>query len=272
MRRAISFVLVAALAASCSARKDKAQGGADAQAAPVAPSPPGAPAPPPAAQGRKVAVKNDLIEFDYAYPAQAAAIPKLKAWLDADIVKQQKDITEGAEGDREDRKANGFPFNPYSHTTDWKVVTEIPGWLSLSADRWEYTGGAHGNPWSESLLWDKAADVKRAPLDLFVSKAALSKAIRTPFCAQLDKQREEKRGEAINRNSGDEFDQCIDPVESTVILGSSDRQHFDRIGVLVGPYAAGPYAEGEYEVTLPVTPAVLAAVKPEYRQYFAVKK
>lgn len=271
MRRPISFLLATLLLAACSAPKDPAQGTAAAPETAAAPAPPAAPAAP-AAQARKVSVKNDLIEFDYAYPAQAAAIPKLKAWLDDDILKQQKDITEGAEGDREDRKANGFPFNPYSHTTEWKVVTEIPGWLSLSADRWEYTGGAHGNPWQESLLWDKAADVKRAPLDLFVSKAALSKAIRTPFCAQLDKQREEKRGEAINRNSGDEFDQCIDPVESTVILGSSDRQHFDRIGVLVGPYAAGPYAEGEYEVTLPVTPAVLTAVKPEYRQYFAVKR
>jgi hypothetical protein len=217
-------------------------------------------------------VKNDLIEFDYAYPAQAAAIPKLKAWLDADIANQQKQITEGAQADRDERKKNGFPFNPYSHSTEWKVVTEIPGWLSLSADRWEYTGGAHGNPWSDSLLWDKAADAKRAPLDLFASKAALSKAIRDPFCDQLDKQRAQKRGAPVNRASGDEFDQCIDPVESTVILGSSDKQHFDRIGVLVGPYAAGPYAEGGYEVTLPVTPAVLAAVKPEYRQYFALGK
>jgi len=54
-----------------------------------------------------------------------------------------------------------------------------------------------------------------------------------------------------------------------VILGSADKQHFTRIGVLIDPYAAGPYAEGGYEVTLPVTPAVLRAVKPEYRALFA---
>ena len=44
---------------------------------------------------------------------------------------------------------------------------------------------------------------------------------------------------------------------------------FDRIGFLIGPYAAGPYAEGSYDVTLPVTPAVIAAVKPEFRTAFA---
>ena len=53
-----------------------------------------------------------------------------------------------------------------------------------------------------------------------------------------------------------------------MILGSSDRKRFNRIGLLVGPYAAGPYAEGSYDITLPVTPAVLKAVKPEFRAAF----
>lgn len=66
------------------------------------------------------------------------------------------------------------------------------------------------------------------------------------------------------------FDACIDPVDSTVILGSADKQHFTRIGVLVDPYEAGPYVEGNYEVTVPVTAAVLKAVKPEYRAAFAL--
>ena len=55
-------------------------------------------------------------------------------------------------------------------------------------------------------------------------------------------------------------------------MGSSDRQHFNRIGILIGPYEAGPYAEGDYEVTLPATPEVLAAVKPPYRGVFAVAR
>jgi hypothetical protein len=65
------------------------------------------------------------------------------------------------------------------------------------------------------------------------------------------------------------FSECIDPTDSTIILGSSNRQGFDRIGVLVAPYEAGPYAEGTYEVTVPVTRAVMDAVKPVYRSAFA---
>jgi hypothetical protein len=57
-----------------------------------------------------------------------------------------------------------------------------------------------------------------------------------------------------------------------VLLGSSDKQRFNRIGLIAAPYVAGSYAEGPYEITLPVTPAVLAAVKPEYKAAFATPK
>jgi hypothetical protein len=59
-------------------------------------------------------------------------------------------------------------------------------------------------------------------------------------------------------------------MEDTVIfLGSAKGKAFDRIGVYYGPYVAGPYAEGDFEFTLPVSPAILAAVKPRYRAAFA---
>lgn len=218
------------------------------------------------AGGVAMKVERKDYTFDYAYPAQAAAIPALKAWLDRDATKARADIAELAIPDPKLSR----PVMALGHSTAWQVVTDLPGWLSLSAQRWEFTGGAHGNPWTEALLWDKAAKRRRAATDLFTSKAAFSAAIRAPFCAALDRQRAEKRGAPVNRASGDMFDECIDPLESTVILGSADGRHFTRIGVLVDPYEAGPYAEGAYEVTLPVTPAVLRAVKPQWRGAFAM--
>ena len=136
--------------------------------------------------------------------------------------------------------------------------------------RGESLGGAHPNPWQEGLVWDKRTGTRHRGTDFFLSPAALSAAIRVPFCAALNKQRAEKRGEPVNPKSKDQFDECIDPAKQTVILGSADKAHFTRIGILVDPYAAGPYAEGNYEVTLPVTAAVLKAVKPLYRRAFAV--
>jgi Deacetylase PdaC len=225
-----------------------------------------------AARAREVSEQNDLYSFDYAYPGEAGAIPGLKAWLDSRIEKERAELVAEAKKGRAEAKQNGFPYNAYYRATGWQVVTELPGWLSLSAGIETYEGGAHPNHWPGTLLWDKAAGQRHAPLDLFISKQALTRAIRSTFCAEIDRQREEKRGEKVDRASGEMFTECIDLAGQTVILGSSNHRTFDRIGILVAPYEAGPYAEGDYEVTLPVTQAVMAAVKPEFRSVFSPKR
>ncbi|WJS98577.1 DUF4163 domain-containing protein [Novosphingobium humi] len=230
-----------------------------------------APSSPIPGEARKVKIANDFFEFDYSYPAAAAGIPGLKNWLEADMRQQQSRLAKEARAAAKEAKTDNFPFRPWANGVEWKVVTDLPGWLSLSATIFEDSGGAHPNHGYRALLWDKAAGQQRKAEDLFTSKAALSAAIREPFCAMLDKERAKRRGEPVVR-SGEWPNNCIDPVASTLILGSSDRAHFNRIGILVGPYEAGAYAEGDYEITLPVDARVMAAVRPEYRDSFALGK
>ncbi|MBS0254122.1 MAG: DUF4163 domain-containing protein [Proteobacteria bacterium] len=225
-----------------------------------------------AGTARVVSESSASYTFAYAYPAPAAAIPALKSWLDADLAKARKEVASEAQEGKKDAAEAGYPFNPHSSETKWQVVTDLPGWLSLSALTSGYSGGAHGNYGFVALLWDKGANQQREVTSLFTAKAALAQALKGPFCAELNRQRAKKRGAPIDPASTDEFDKCIDPTGSTLILGSSDHQHFDRIGVLIGPYEAGSYAEGSYEVTLPVTPAVLATVKPQFKAAFALKR
>jgi hypothetical protein len=229
------------------------------------------PSPAPAARHEKVSSK--LIDFDYAYPAQAAAIAPLKGMFDGEIARRRLELLRQAKESQREAQRGDYPFNPLGYWAEWQVVTDLPGWLSLSALIGSHLGGAHPNYGYETVLWDRKANRRRDPLDLFASKQALADAIREPFCKELDRQRADKRGGEVRLGGGvTEFYECIDPVENTIILGSSSRRAFDRIGVLVAPYAAGPYAEGSYEVTLPVTSAVLAVVRPEFRLDFAVKR
>lgn len=227
---------------------------------------------PPAALGgaRKVSESTRLYEFEYAYPAAAGAIPALRAWFDGDVDAQRAELVAQAREQQAASEKDDFPYHQLGRWIDWQVVADLPGWLSLSAGVGTYEGGAHPNHGNDALVWDRQAGVRRQPADLFTSKAALSAAIRKDFCRLLDLQRAKKRGEPVRPGSDDPFDECIDPVDNTVILGSSTGKAFDRIGVLVAPYAAGSYAEGDYEVTLPVTRAVMAAVKPEFRPAFVV--
>lgn len=239
----------------------------DGNGAALAPPAPGAPSAP-AGEGTEVDEQNDVFEFAYKWPAAVNGIPLLRAMLEADRDAARAALRKDAEAWKQEADAEGIPFNPYSLGTAWAVVADTPAFLSLSATISSYTGGAHGNSGFNALLWDKAADVRRKPVDLF-DAARLKAAIQPAFCDAIDAQRAEKRGEKVVRSSGEMFDECIDPLEQTLILGSSNGKAFDRLGVLVGPYAAGPYAEGDYEVTLPVTSAVLAAVKPDYKGAFA---
>lgn len=266
-RAPLPFALL--LLASCSEPAPAPQPTASATASTAAPA-----VVAPAARGvaREVSEENDLYQFGYSYPAQAAAIPALAARFEADIVSQRAKLAAEAREGRKAAQEGDFPFRPYALEHAWQVVADVPGWLSLSASHYTFTGGAHGMTVFDSLVWDRGAGKALRPADLFASPQALSAAIRNPFCDALDREREAKRGEPVLRDDGNWMNACVDPVSQVVLLGSSDRRKFDRIGVLLAPYEAGPYAEGEYEVTLPVTPAVLAAVKPEYRPAFSVRR
>lgn len=236
---------------------------AAATAAPVA-------APPPAAKAFNVEEKGKLFSFAYSYPAAVAAIPALKAQLDAEKDEARGSLVEEAKEARRDADESGFGFNPFERTVHWTVVTELPGWLSLLGDSYEFMGGAHGNSSSTPLLWDKAGGQRREPISLFVSKEAFNAALGAAYCTALNTERAKRREEPVEADSGDQFDRCLDPSEVTILLGSGDKTHFTRIGLIADPYMAGPYVEGSYEITVPVSAKLIAAVRPEYRGAFAV--
>lgn len=269
--RTVALLPIALLSACTATRAPDATPTATTEASSTPPPAPHSTSAQTPVAARSVAEENDAYEFAYAYPAAAGVIPALKTLLDTDLDKARAALISDAKEGQADAKANGYPFHPYSHSVEWQVVTDLSAWLSLSSLIGTYSGGAHPNYAYDAILWDKIANTRRAPSDLFVSRAALSAAIREPFCKQLDRQRAKKRQGLELGGSITEFDACIDPVEQTVILGSSNGTAFDRIGLLVAPYNAGPYAEGSYEVTVPVTQKVLAAVKPDFKAAFVAQ-
>ena len=216
-----------------------------------------------------VEVRTADYVFTYRWPAAVEAVPALRSRLVKDQEAVRRAFAEAAGQARQEAAADpGRPFPPHELSVEWKVAAALPAWLSLSQSLSVFEGGAHPNTGFDSLVWDRRAGVERPPLDLFTSPEALDAAIRAPFCDALDRERAARRGAPVDRASGDEFDACIRPSGQAVVLGSTDRKRFNRISILVAPYAAGPYVEGAYEVTLPVTAAVLEAVKPEFRAAF----
>lgn len=211
-------------------------------------------------------------EFSYSWPAEVSAVPQLvrrfEEERDRELAAQKAEWQESLGSSPEDCvscKSRGFE-------KEWKVVSDLPDWLSLSADLYVYTGGAHGNHGRTSLVWDRSGKRALEGIELFNSPVELETALGARLCDTLDEEREERRGTEIDRNGEGYFNDCPGIDEASVFVGSSNGQTFDRIGVYFGPYVAGPYAEGAYELDFPVTASVLDAVKPEYARAFSVQR
>lgn len=264
------FLIVALLSsAACSdAAEMEERVGASAQAGAAA-----TPPPPPGTEpgeGRAIAESTEDYEFEYSWPVEANSIPALATLLQGRADRARTELVGAVREDRAAAAEADYPFRPHSFSGEWEVVADIPGWLSLSGTISTYAGGAHPNTGFDSLLWDKEAGVAREPLDLFRSPQNFQNAIARRFCEQLDAERAERRGEPVDPDADDYFNDCPGVEEITVLLGSSNDRTFDRIGILVMPYVAGPYAEGSYEFDLAVDTALLDAVKPDYAKAFSL--
>jgi hypothetical protein len=216
---------------------------------------------------------NDLYSYEFSYPAEVGAYPELAARLSSDAAKAKAEMIADAKQDRSDRKKDDIPFNPYSYGAEWKVVADLPQYLSLSNDFYTYTGGAHGMYGLQSFVWDKANKRGFKSEEFFVSPDALGAAIGKPLCDALNKERVKKGMEPATGSEKDPvFPACPGLDEATVLVGSSNHKTFDRITVWYGPYVAGSYAEGAYELDFPITSAMMDTVKPAYRAAFSAKR
>jgi hypothetical protein len=213
---------------------------------------------------------NDLYGFKYSWSAEAAAVPELEALFRKDMGKLKAELIESARDDRKARAESGSEYHPHSAQRSHETAGQSERLLSLESTFWGFTGGAHGMGTTGSLLWDRALARQIQVSDLLRPGTSWTGAIRQPFCVLLDREREKRRGEPVRRD--EMFGECPKYGDVTVLLRDSDDNHrFDRIDVTADQYVAGPYAEGPYEVSLPITAAMIERLKPEYRLSFEPK-
>lgn len=237
-------------------------------AAQQASSPPiGASAP---AADRKIEESNGTLSFSYAWPAAAERLSQLRARLERELAKDRAEAAKMAADDRKARRSGDIPFNPHDFAKSWSAPGDTPALLSLVAEIYAFTGGAHGNTGYHALLWDKQADreVTRGE----VVPAALLASLTASYCAELDRLREQKRGEPMPADKSGMFDQCPSIADQTIFPADANgNARFDTIMIVLGPYEAGPYVEGSYEVELPVDAATLAAIPTAWRDNFEIR-
>jgi hypothetical protein len=266
-RNATSVLAGALLLAGCSDDKPTKAEKVAAASVPGAPPAAAADAAAKGAPASNVTESNDLIEFVYAYPQEAAQIPELVKALDDDRAAKREALVAAAQRDKDAAEKGEFPYRAHSHRQTWQRVTSTPRFLSLSAEIDAYAGGAHGNESFDTLIWDRNRRKQLKPLDLFQSGEAFDAAIRDSFCAGI-KRAKAAKGITVDEAPDSVFAKCPPASAQTVWLGSSDGRFIDRMTIAIGPYEVGPYAEGSYKINVPVTGALVKAVKSEFARDF----
>ena len=214
--------------------------------------------------------KSKYAQFDFSWSVEAAAIPALLRQFRTEMSKEKaRTISCGKEEYATRRKLGGSGIGCASST---KITTsgQSARLLSLARAYWAFTGGAHGNGATTGILWDRRLGKTIAFSSLFSSPSGYVAALRKPYCEALDAERKKRRGGSGKLGGGiSEFDSCPVFSDLAFISGSSGHKgRFDWLHIIAAPYTAGPYVEGAYDVSLPVSRALIEAMKPAYRASF----
>jgi hypothetical protein len=211
--------------------------------------------------------KSAYLDFEYSWPQEVGAVPALVRHFTQDLRgERRKMLSDARDASRE--KDSALPFRQYSFYRDITTAGQSARLLSLKIETYEFTGGAHGETYSEPFLWDRQRRMKVRLEDMFVSGRAEDRLLRNSFCHHLSDEQTKRNGWAVAP-----FENC--PKFSELTILPADRNHdgrFDDIRLIADPGVAGSNAEGTYDIPLTVTARFIAAISPEYRSAFEAQR
>lgn len=148
-----------------------------------------------------------------------------------------------------DSQQNGFPFRPYDAVMKYESTFNRDCHLSGYSDRYEYTGGAHGNTSRTSDTWNLQTG-EPLPLSAFFPPGTDVKSIVLEQIQQQAKQNMQQQPGIYFENYPELIDQYFDP-ESYFLTP-------DGINIYYQQYEIAPYSTGIVVFTLPYGSLVLS--------------
>lgn len=218
--------------------------------------------------GKAVDIKENskALEFAYSWPAEVAAIRSLNQRFRSDAQTALRRAQKDAAEDMRLAASQKREFHAHLFTRSWTNAGQSLRLLSLESQTGIFTGGAHPNSTNGALLWERRLGREVFLATLFLRPGVFETLTRTIYCKKLSAERRKRRqGEKL----GGMFDDCPKYSELAIAPFDGDRDgRFDRLRFTASPYVAGPYVEGAYEIDVPVSRQLMAAMKPAYRTSF----
>ena len=224
-----------------------------------------------AAKPVKIEHDSSALEFSYAWPSEAAAIPALDRKFRADMAKAYHQALANGREDQKLYQAQQREGAKDSYSTSWTSAGQTIRLLSLQNELSTFTGGAHPNTSYNAMIWDRRLNRQTSMNALMGSSGKFAAATRPVYCGKLAAERTKRRqGEKLDLP---EFNSC--PTYSALAIAPVDGNkngRFDVIEFVASPYLAGPYVEGEYAISVPVTAKLISILKAEYRSSFETQR
>jgi hypothetical protein len=212
---------------------------------------------------------NQDLAFYYQYPKSVAIDKQLTTYL-------HKDAEEGYQGNletgRDDRaKALKLGISPRNYKkivieTQWSVTAKSRRLIGLI--RADGNVHIHEQIFETPYIWDRALGKMIPFKSLFIDPRAALHLITREYCADLKQQVIEQDPSALEETKARDFCPPISDYRAPVVIDSKGDRRIDAIMILVGHFRV--YADGPYQGWAPITPKLLALIKPQYRSDFAI--
>lgn len=196
--------------------------------------------------------KSPLYEARLHVPESAMAIAPLR---DRILSLYKKDVAEVRDDAKDDSEGNKS-FHPYLLDTHWRTTFENGVVLSLSAEVYADTGGAHPNSDFETLVWDKR-HARAVPLPALFAPGQAKPALQVIAKAATDAWTREYIRKS-GQKPGPETDlasQGIGPdpakLANYALIYAAGETKANGLLILYGSGTAWPNVLGDFRLAIP---------------------
>jgi hypothetical protein len=127
-------------------------------------------------------------------------------------------------------------------------------YVSIVRGDYEYTGGAHPNSSSDTILWDRSAG-KRISIRPFFTETADNgptlKAMRQGIIASLGIEKKKRGAEGMDASAIEAIEPKLLGIGPVSLAPSTEEGKSSGLTFHYAPYAVGSYAEGGYIAFVP---------------------
>ena len=199
-------------------------------------------------------IKTKWVEASVILDAKIKADPALaanclaegKAW----VTKNRADADKERKQDPE-----LFRNGPWTMERKYETRSVVDGrYVSIVRTDYEYTGGAHPNSSSDTILWDRSAG-KRISIRPFFTETADNgptlKAMRLSVIASLQAEKKKRGVEGTDASAIEAIEPKLLKIGPVSLAPSTEEGKSSGLTFHYSPYAVGSYAEGEYIAFVP---------------------